>query len=149
MLYGAELMVGDTFQQDDINGLGLFYENTDDSATTDDFGFLVTTPDGGYLPIAYHDILVTEGAVTSNRSVSILDAGLVAFPNPVGDVLSIRWDVALNQQLSMELYDLNGRMLQQKVVAGATKSASLDMTVLPSGVYLLRIDGAVRRIVKR
>ncbi|MFT5998391.1 MAG: subtilisin-like proprotein convertase family protein [Neolewinella sp.] len=149
MLYGAELMVGDTFQQDDINGLGLFYENTDDSADTDDFGFLVTTPDGGYLPIAYHDIIVTEGAITSNRSVNAIDAGLVVFPNPVGDVLSIRWDLAMNQQLSLELFDLNGRMLQQKAVAGATKSASLDMTALPSGVYLLRIDGAVRRIVKR
>jgi subtilisin-like proprotein convertase family protein len=149
MLYRTELMVGDTFQQDDINGLGLFYENTDDSAETDDFGFLVTTPDGGYLPIAYHDIIITEDAVTSNRSVSILDAGLVAFPNPVDNVLSIRWEVALNQQLSLELFDLNGRMLQQKAVAGAAKSASLDMTALPSGVYLLRIDGAVRRIVKR
>jgi subtilisin-like proprotein convertase family protein len=149
MLYGTELMVGDTFQQDDINGLGLFYENTDDNAETDDFGFLVTTPDGGYLPIAYHDIIVTDDAVTSNRSVSTIDAGLVAFPNPVGDVLNIRWEVALNQQLSLELFDLNGRMLQRKAVAGATKSASLDMTALPSGVYLLRIDGAVRRIVKR
>ena len=142
-------MVGATYQHDDINGLGLFYENTDDSADTDDFGFLVTTPDGGYLPIAYHDIIVTEGAITSNRSVNAIDAGLVVFPNPVGDVLSIRWDLAMNQQLSLELFDLNGRMLQQKAVAGATKSASLDMTALPSGVYLLRIDGAVRRIVKR
>lgn len=149
LLYGTELMVGDTFQQDDINGLGLFYENTDDSADTDDFGFLVTTPDGGYLSITYHDILVKEDAVTSNRSVSTLDAGLVAFPNPVGDVLSIRWEVALNQELSLELFDLNGRMLQQKAVAGATKSAALDMTALPSGVYLLRIGGAVRRIVKQ
>ncbi|MFK8165490.1 MAG: reprolysin-like metallopeptidase [Lewinella sp.] len=149
MLYGVELMVGDTFQQDDINGLGLFYENTDDSAETDDFGFLVTTPDGGYLPITYHDILVTEDAITSNRQVSTIDAGLVAFPNPVGDVLSIRWEVALNQQLSLELFDLNGRMLQRKAVAGAAKSASLEMRALPSGVYLLRIDGAVRRIVKQ
>lgn len=149
LLYGRELMVGDTFQQDDINGIGLFYENTDDSFDTDDFGFLVTTPDGGYLPIAYHDILITDDAVTSNRTVSVIDAGLVAFPNPVGDLLSIRWEVALNQQLALELFDLNGRLLQRKAVAGTTKAASLDMTTLPAGVYLLRIDGAVRRIVKR
>ncbi|WP_406603392.1 T9SS type A sorting domain-containing protein [Neolewinella persica] len=55
----------------------------------------------------------------------------------------------MNHQLSLELFDLNGRMLQRSAVAGAAKSASLDMTALPSGVYLLRIDGAVRRIVKR
>lgn len=149
LLYGTELMVGDTFQQDDINGLGLFYENTDDSFETDDFGFLVTTPDGGYLPITYHDIIITDNAVTSNREVSAIDAGLVVFPNPVAEDLSVRWDVALNRQLTLELFDLNGRLLQQQSVAGAAKAATVHTADLPAGIYLLRVDGAVRRIVKR
>ncbi|MEM9930575.1 MAG: proprotein convertase P-domain-containing protein, partial [Bacteroidota bacterium] len=133
LLYGVELMQGDTFQQDDINGLGLFYENTDGSFDTDDFGFLVTTPDGGYLPIMYHDIIISEDAVTSNRTISPIDAGLTAFPNPVGDVLSIRWELAVNRQLALELFDLNGRLLQQKMVAGATKAAALNLIDLPNG----------------
>ncbi len=148
LLYGNELMVGDTFRQADINGLGLFYESTDADAETDDFGYVVTTPDGGYLSVAYHDVLIFDGALVSNRNESVLDAGLRVFPNPVADDLSIRWDVAINRDVSLELFDLNGRLLQRRKVAGAAKSAALNTATLPSGVYLLRIDGAVRRVVK-
>jgi len=148
LLYGNELAVGDEFKQADINGLGLFYENTDGDAEMDDFGYVVTTADGGYLSVAYHDILIFEGAVVSNRNESVLDAGLRVFPNPVADDLSIRWDVAINRDISLELFDLNGRLLQSRRVAGAAKSAALNTAMLPAGVYLLRIDGAVRRVVK-
>ncbi len=148
LLYGNELVVGDVFRQADINGLGLFYENTDGDAEMDDFGYVVTTPDGGYLSVAYHDILIFEGAVVSNRNQSVLDAGLKVFPNPVADALSIRWEVAINRDINLELFDMNGRLLQSRSIAGATKSAVLNTAELPAGVYLLRIDGAVRRVVK-
>jgi hypothetical protein len=69
-LYGSPLQVGDTFEQADINGNGLFYENTNELAVNDDFGFVVTTPDGGYLPVTYHDILITDDAVVSNEELS-------------------------------------------------------------------------------
>jgi subtilisin-like proprotein convertase family protein len=149
LLHGSELAVGGTFRQADINGLGLFYESTDADAETDDFGYVITTPDGGYLAVAYHDILIFDGAVVSNRNVSALDAGLRVFPNPVADDLSIRWEVAINRGITAELFDMNGRLLQSRNIDGATKAATLNTSALPAGVYLLRIDGAVRRVVKR
>ena len=149
LLHGSELAVGGTFRQADINGLGLFYESTDADAETDDFGYVITTPDGGYLAVAYHDILIFDGAVVSNRNVSALDAGLRVFPNPVADDLSIRWEVAINRGITVELFDMNGRLLQSRNIDGATKAATLNTSALPAGVYLLRIDGAVRRVVKR
>ena len=149
LLYGNEVSVGDEFTQADINGLGLFYENTDATAETDDFGFVVTTPDGGYLAVAYHDILIFEGAVVSTDEASELAAGLTAFPNPVGDVLSVRWTTAVNRTISLELLDLTGRVLQQQRTDGAAKAATVRTAGLPAGVYLLRVDGAVRRVVKR
>jgi len=85
----------------------------------------------------------------SNRNVSVLDAGLEVFPNPTSGDLSIRWALAVNRQLAVELFDLNGRLLQSREVAGATKAAAINLVELPAGIYLLRIDGAVRRIVKR
>jgi len=87
--------------------------------------------------------------VVSNRNVSAIDAGLKVFPNPVADDLSIRWEVAINRDITLELFDLNGRLLQSRNVAGAAKSAALNTSALPAGVYLLRIDGAVRRVVKK
>ncbi len=99
--------------------------------------------------MAYHDILIFDGAVVSNRNVSALDAGLRVFPNPVADDLSIRWEVAINRGITVELFDMNGRLLQSRNIDGATKAATLNTSALPAGVYLLRIDGAVRRVVKR
>jgi subtilisin-like proprotein convertase family protein len=149
LLHGNELVVGGTFRQADINGLGLYYENTDADADTDDFGYVITTPDGAYLAGAYHDILIFEGAVVSNRNVNAIDAGLKVFPNPVANDLSIRWEVAINRNITVELFDMNGRLLQSRSVAGAAKAATLNTSALPAGVYLLRVDGAVRRVVKR
>ncbi len=148
-LYGTELAIGDVFQQDDINGNGLFYENTDGEATTDDFGFVVTTPDGGYLAIDYHDILITDDAVVSNGNVSVLEDNLKVFPNPTASDLNLRWTASVNRNLNLELYDLNGRLLYREVVNGRAGAASISTTTLPAGIYLLRIDGAVRRVVKR
>lgn len=149
LLYGVELGVGDEFQQDDINGIGLFYENTDGDATTDDFGYVVTTPDGGYLATDYHDIIITDNAVVSNGNVSLLEDNLEVFPNPTDGDLNLRWTATVNRDLQLGLYDLNGRLLQQRTVNGRAQNATLSTASLPAGVYLVRIDGAVRRVVKR
>lgn len=149
LLYGTELAVGDEFFQDDINGAGLEYENTSGEEGTDDFGFIITTPDGGFLSIDYHDIIIDANAVVSNRGLSPLEANLTAFPNPVASDLNIRWTAEVNRELDLELFDLNGRLLQRQKVAGAAKAAALNIVNLPAGVYLLRVDGAVRRIVKQ
>ncbi|MTB50609.1 reprolysin-like metallopeptidase [Lewinella sp. W8] len=148
-LYGRTLRVGDTFDQSDINGNGLFYENTDEVAVNDDFGFVVTTPDGGYLPVTYHDILITEDAVVSNEERNPLAASLRVFPNPVNDQLNVRWDTEEARTLSVILFDLNGRALSVQRIPSQTGTATVDTSQLPGGVYLLRVDGAVRRIVKQ
>lgn len=148
-LYGRPLQVGDPFDQSDINGDGLSYENTDETAVNDDFGFVVTTPDGGYLPINYHDILITEDAVVSNEEVSALEASLRVFPNPVSNQLNVRWDTKEARSMTLMLFDLNGRQLSQQRIPSQTGMATLNTSQLPKGVYLLRVDGAVRRVVKQ
>lgn len=148
-LYGNLLAVGDVFRQDDINGNGLFYTNTDDEATTDDFGYVVTTPEGGYLATDYHDFIITEDAVVSNGNVSVLEDNLTVFPNPTNGDLTVRWTAAVNRNLLLKLYDLNGRLLTQRTVNGRSHNVILNTAELPAGVYLLRLDGTVRRVVKR
>jgi subtilisin-like proprotein convertase family protein len=148
-LYGSPLQVGDTFEQADINGNGLFYENTNELAVNDDFGFVVTTPDGGYLPVTYHDILITDDAVVSNEEFSPLATSLRVFPNPVNERLSIQWKTEEVRTLSVMLFDVNGRLLREQRIPSLTGTATLDTSPLPRGIYLLRVDGAVRRIVKQ
>ena len=146
---GAILMTGDTFTQADINERRVVYESTDTSELTDDFGFVVTSPGGGYLPVTYHDILITDDAITSTRTVSVVEASLHVFPNPVADRLQVRWSAPGNRTIDLELYDVNGRQLLRQQTGLSAGSAELPVAGLPAGLYLLRVDGAVRRVVKR
>lgn len=149
-LRGNQLMVGDIFTQADINARRLVYENQDTSLMTDDFGFVVTTQTGGYLPVSYHDIVITQDAVNSigdgpDRLVTSLDV----FPNPTAGDVQLRWSTRLSGEVDVELYDLNGRTVLQRRVALSAGQARISTTDLPAGIYVLRIDDAVRRIVKR
>ncbi|OAV43862.1 reprolysin-like metallopeptidase [Lewinella sp. 4G2] len=150
LLYGRELGLGDTWRQKDINVVGLKYEHLDDSKDEDFFGFVITTPNGGYLPIVDHDIIIDPDAVVvSNDDVSALEAGLEVFPNPVASELNVRWSAQVNRTIDVELFDLNGRRLQTRRVEGLTGATTINTSTLASGVYLLRVDGAVRRVVKQ
>lgn len=148
-LFGNPAAVGDEFTQAAINGRGLWYDHTQEGTMSDDFGFVVTTPDGGYLPIQYHAFDIFDGATTSDRTVSALDASLELFPNPTEGQVALRWATNAGRNLDLGLFDLNGRLLQRRTVAGGARSVVVDLSVLPAGVYVLRFGGAVRRIVRR
>jgi subtilisin-like proprotein convertase family protein len=148
-LRGAEMTLGDIFTQADINNRRLVYESTDTSLLTDDFGFVVTTPRGGYLPLTYHDIVITADAVNPTREPSALEASLQIYPNPTPGDTRLRWSASGNRDISIDLFDLNGRRISTQRIPLRVGGATLATADLPAGIYLIRADGAVRRLVKR
>ncbi|NJB86732.1 subtilisin-like proprotein convertase family protein [Lewinella marina] len=150
-LAGTQLALGDTFTQADINDQRLVYENQDSTVMTDDFGFVVTTASGGYLPVTYHEIRLTADAVNPTNNLRSLASQLEVFPNPTRGALHLRWAATNSaREVGIELYDLNGRRLHQEWVSRLAGAATVPTAGLPAGVYLLRVDGAVyRRIVRQ
>ena len=68
---------------------------------------------------------------------------LSVWPNPTSGWLT----VIMPQSGDVQLYDMMGRQLMSiQAPAGAV---SLDLRVLPQGIYLLRANGHVQRIVKK
>ena len=65
---------------------------------------------------------------------------LAVYPNPVKDVLNIATDKPIH---SIRIYNVYGTE-----VARATDTNSIDLSHLPSGVYMVRADGKVARIIK-
>ena len=65
---------------------------------------------------------------------------LAVYPNPVKDVLNIATDKPVH---SIRIYNVYGTE-----VAHATDTNSIDLSHLPSGVYMVRADGKVARIIK-
>ena len=65
---------------------------------------------------------------------------LAIYPNPVKDVLNIASDKPVH---SIRIYNVYGTE-----VAHATDTNSIDVSHLPAGVYMVRADGKVARIIK-
>ena len=65
---------------------------------------------------------------------------LAVYPNPVKDVLNIATDKPIH---SIRIYNVYGTE-----VAHATDTDSIDLSHLPAGVYMVRADGKVARIIK-
>ncbi len=148
-LGGTTLMLGDSFSQDDINRQRVVYESVDTSLMTDDFGFVVNTVDGGYLPVTAHDIILTADAINATGPLGAVEASLSVFPNPTAGDVNLRWKATNSQAVTIELYDAHGRRIREQATDLNAGAATLSTDGLPSGLYLLRMQGAIRRIVVR
>lgn len=94
----------------------------------------VTAEDG----VSTHTYSVT---LSTSQSLGIAPVGedrLAVYPNPTSGVVSVE----SNGEVS--LYDMTGRLVMSRTVHG---SATLDLSSLPSGIYMLRQGITTRRLI--
>jgi hypothetical protein len=72
------------------------------------------------------------------------ESGIVVFPNPASDFLTIR-GLGDNAQGNYTLYDLSGRAVQSGVYLGDSFSVPIDS--LQDGRYILRINIKTQTLV--
>ncbi|MEZ4985520.1 MAG: T9SS type A sorting domain-containing protein [Saprospiraceae bacterium] len=79
-------------------------------------------------------------------------AELTMFPNPVKDVMTVRFDLAEATQLNVEVFNAMGQRVQvlgtQSYVAG-NNQLTVDAKELANGVYFLRMFNADRELNRR
>ena len=100
--------------------------------------FMRDTTDSGrpfvYMPYsAPHEVAVDE----------VLADRWLVYPNPTTGMLHVN----LSQASEVRLYDMMGRCLM--AVKATEGSTTIDLRSLPQGIYLLRANGHVQRVVKR
>jgi len=83
--------------------------------------------------------------VTTERANSVATASSNAsvYPNPSPGTSMLRYEVATSSAVQISLYDMIGRRvthLYDGHRTAGTHTQSIDMNVLPPGVYLLRIQ---------
>ena len=87
-----------------------------------------------------YDALVT----TSNELIKI-DDHLSIYPNPSSAIFKISQD---NHQFKLiEVYSINGHLIQQKILTTLTET--IDLSGCAKGMYLLKLIGEERVIVKK
>jgi CotH kinase protein/Secretion system C-terminal sorting domain len=73
---------------------------------------------------------------------------LILYPNPTSDVLTLQWDVPLNNPATISVADLTGKIVLESVAPATSDQLRLPVGDLCSGVYFVRIvtsEGAVVR----
>ena len=79
-----------------------------------------------------------------NRCIPQASGSLTVFPNPATHFLNLRITNAEQQQLRYQLYDLQGKLLDEsQVVTGNTRIATSH---LPSGMYLLSVRDQMKAL---
>jgi hypothetical protein len=79
------------------------------------------------------------------------NTSLRAFPNPVNDQLTVKWELPSPDQALISLTDLTGRlMLVRRIVTSASPHTEVfDLSAFDAGVYLLRAVDATRSFTLR
>lgn len=130
--------------------------------TVHDFGAMVSSPltvynlqltvSDGQNTSAIENLEITVDQTTSSDNHSFVDGKLFSvnvYPNPTTDFVEIQ--VGNNQQLkTIEVYDLSGTL--KKKMKSNSRISKLDLSDLPSGIYLLNIqyeeEHFIRKIIK-
>ena len=112
-----------------------------------------TTPEGDNVcAIAPEEgtIVETKESSTNATVEKLKDVTIIAFPNPVDNLLTIVLDSDRPQYLQLSLLTVQGRTLSSKTVRAIGKQyVQVDVSRFPAGFYFLRIDGKDGRAVQK
>jgi len=72
------------------------------------------------------------------------DVKVVLFPNPVGTILTIKFNEPVDKTISLYLLDINGKVILSDKIEETSPDKQIDMEAYPAGVYLLKLIEGVR-----
>jgi hypothetical protein len=72
--------------------------------------------------------------VVSNQRVSI-------YPNPATNVLNFDWETTTNQQYTLQVTDVLGKIVSSQQIAADQSTGQVDISTLTKGVYLYQVIG--------
>jgi hypothetical protein len=139
---GSYLLAGSTFSEafmesDDNGEYGLIpdYDVSEESKGGKDYWIVKTTSPAGSPTVA---------AMTAGAVVEVEGEGLLAYPNPFRQKLSLEFSVEQQEAARLAVYDLNGKLVQQLyqgvVSPGAPYTFEWDGSQVNSGIYFIRLD---------
>nr|MBP9196811.1 proprotein convertase P-domain-containing protein [Saprospiraceae bacterium] len=143
-------VAGSQFTQDDIDKNKLKYLHNSESEDDDDFRFVVSDGQGGWISITDFIIDVDEDFASSVKE-EVLTERILVYPNPAQDVLNISMIDRENGLFRSTISDMTGRIINSDSFSGT--KAMYDIQSLQSGVYLIKIEvdgkSTFRKFVKK
>jgi len=93
--------------------------------------------------------LYTNDGIVNSTDELILRSNLdvTMYPNPTkSDILNVRFKSSVSGLMSIDVYDINGRLLvkQRKNLEMDTQAISVDVGALAPGIYFIRLESGKR-----
>ena len=85
---------------------------------------------------------------SSARKNNVLFQGFNIYPNPAGDILRIRSQTGIEQEIFIEVLDISGTKIKEFTFKNGFVSTDIDLSGYLSGVYFMRI-GNNHKIITR
>jgi hypothetical protein len=140
---------GEDFFQATINASNLIYVHDGSDTEFDSFTFLVENPEGGWIVPQTFNIRITDGAVVDVEEVLFEESNVVLYPNPASSQLFVAFDKLMDQDVDMQLFNVQGQLLQQANRFVVGNQIQVDISSLPAGVYLLSLRTEEGMVTKR
>lgn len=86
---------------------------------------------------------------TNSLFQHIKEPGVVIYPNPVNDKLTIKFDGLISNQSSAQILDITGKRIDADIISSASNEITLDTRNLNPGIYLLELNEKDNRVYKR
>jgi len=101
------------------------------------------------------DAILTQGFLQSRMTITGIQnlntdkaIQMKCFPNPVLNILQIEIAETINEQLILELYSSDGKMLQTKIIQPKDKHAEIDFSPYQHGMYILKATSQNKAMVQ-
>ncbi len=86
------------------------------------------------------------------NALSIPDLALdnfILYPNPAKDLVSINFNEVLSENMSISIFDIQGKLVLSKKSLDLDNEASLDISNLESGMYFVKLKNGQQLATKK
>jgi hypothetical protein len=87
--------------------------------------------------------------VTQVEDVNASNLNLLTYPNPADDLLAIQWKSVNKQNSTIELFDIQGKLIQTTTMNQGSSVAYFDTRSLYDGEYIVRMALGNQFITKK
>lgn len=89
------------------------------------------------------NFLATDSELNIEEPTTTQSFGMEIYPNPIMNEATVRFDVNGNTQVTMQVYDLSGRLVMNKILGTygeGSHTANFNVDGLTSGTYIVKVQ---------
>jgi photosystem II stability/assembly factor-like uncharacterized protein len=107
-----------------------------------------TSPTNGYV-VGNGKTLLKYGELSGTGSTIAERLQFEIYPNPAGDKFKVQSSEFKVEDAKIEIYDLNGRMLTEKILQAGNENTEIEVSHLKNGVYFCRLIVDEKNTIKK